>query len=266
MPLKTLRNLDIYAPNFDYMLLQKINNMTPDQRELIPPELKFKIFKKKEASVDNMNFTEKMYLLSVCFKQTVIIATMDEDANISAKEFKNVIEAQKGNLKNVDILEAMHVKGLFVQSDKELMRAWQYMNHLQGTDIYDLIKGAHPREASKRELKFKNYQRNIAGVVRAFANYESKKKDVLINFQISVPKLYALLYFYDGEKKGSDFYNIAFKHAYTSNRGDLSSALAELYQNGYLDRRGARKNMRYSITSRGIEFLIRILNKLIYNY
>lgn len=263
---KTLRNLDIYVPNFDNMLLQRLNTMNPDQRELMPAELKFKIFKKKEASIETMNFVEKMYLLSVCFKQSIIISTMDEEAGISAKDFKSAIEAQKGNLNNSELLNNMQIPALFVQSDKELMRAWQYMNHVQCSDIYNLVKGAHPREISKRETKYKTYQRNLNGVLKTIYNYESNKKNVIINFGLSVPKLYTLLYFYDGEKKGSDFYKVAFKHAYTSNRGDLSEAMAAMYLDGYLNRRGARTNMRYSITSKGIELLTRVMNKLIYNY
>lgn len=266
MPGKTLRNLDIYVPNFDDMLLRRLNSSTPEQRELIPAELKFKIFKKKDASVDQMNFTEKMYLLSVCFKQSIIISTLDEDAGISAKEFKNAIETQKGNINNRELLNNMQIPALFVQSDKELMRAWQYMNYVQCSEIYELIKAAHPREASKRETKYKTYQRNLAGVLRTIFNYESQKKDVIINFGLTAPKLYALLYFYDGEKKGADFYKVAFKHAYNSNRGDLSQAMAALHTDGYLIGRGARTNRRYAITSKGIELLTRVMNKLIYNY
>lgn len=266
MPSKTLRNLDVYVPHFDLILLELLNNMTAEQQELVPAELKFKIFKKKEASVEKMNVIEKMYLLSVCFKRAIVFSTFDPEKGISAKEFKSAIDAQRGNLNNSELLEQMKIPGLFVHSDKELMRSWQYMNHIQCSDIYELVKGAHPREMTKRETKYKLYQRNLSGVLRTFCNYESHKKDVIINFGISVPKLYALLYFYDGEKKGSDFYTIAFKHAYTSNRGDLGGALAELFQTGYLTRRGARKNMRYSITSKGIELLTRVMNKLIYNY
>lgn len=266
MPEKNIRNLDIYVPNFDIMLLDRINIMTPDQRELIPPELKFKIFKKKEASVAQMNFTEKMYLLSVCFKQTIVISTFNEDTGIGVKDFNLALQAYKGKVKNKELLENMQLPALFVQSDKELMKAWQYMNHVQCSEIYELVKGSHPREMSKKESKYKTFHRNFSGLMRTIYNFESQKKDVLINFGLTLPKLYALLYFYDGEKKGVDFYRVAFKHAYTSNRGDMCLGMAELYQTGHLFRRGANKTMTYSITSKGIELLTRVMNKLIYNY
>lgn len=266
MPDRTIRNLDIYVPNFDYVLLDKIESMTPDQIDLIPSELKFKIFKKKKASVETMNFTEKLYLLSICFKQQVIIATFDEQVGIGARDFKKTIEAQKGKVKNGELLDDFKIPALFVQSDKELMRAWQYMNHVQCSEIFNLVKSAHPREMSKRETKYQAYQTAFSSVVRMMVQWEANKKDTIIQFKLTVPKLYALLFFYSGEKKGPEFYRATFRHAYTSNRSDLSGAVKELCFDGYLNRRGANKNMTYSITSKGIELLTRVMNKLIYNY
>lgn len=263
---RTIRNLDIYVPNFDDMLLEKLERATPDQIEVMPSTLRFKVFKKGKASIDKMNFFEKLYILSVCFKQNVVIATMDEDAGISGKDFNKALQAQKGKLNNKELLENMQIPALFVQSDKELMRSWLYMNYVQCSEIYTLIKGAHPREKSKRELKYIAYQRALAGVMKTICTYEGQKKSVIIQFKISVPELYALLYFYDGEKTGKDFYTVAFRHAYTSNRGDLGGALKKLHTEGYLDRRGTLKQLKYSITSKGIELVTRVMNKLIYNY
>lgn len=263
---KTIRNLDIYVPNFDYMLLERLDRATPEQLEIMPSTLRFKVFKKGKASIDFMTFNEKLYILSVCFKQTIVIATLDETTGISGKDFNKVLQAQKGKLNNKELLDNMQIPAVFVQSDKELMRAWQYMNYVQCSDVYNLVKGAHPREISKRESKYLAYQRALTGLMRTICTYEGHKKDVIIQFKISVPELYALLYFYDGEKTGKDFYNIAFRHAYTSNRGDLGAALMKLYTGGYLDRRGTLKQLKYSITSKGIELVTRVMNKLIYNY
>lgn len=263
---KTIRNLDIYVPNFDDMLLERLERATPEQLELMPSTLRFKVFKKGKASIDFMNFNEKLYILSVCFKQSIIIATLDENHGVSGKDFNKALAAQKGKVNNKELLENMQIPALFVQCDKELMRAWQYISYVQCSEIYTLIKGAHPREKSKREIKYLAYQRALAGVMKTICNYEGQKKSIIIQFKMSVPELYALLYFYDGEKSGKDFYTVAFRHAYTSNRGDLGGALMKLYTEGYLDRRGTLKQLKYSITSTGIERVTRVMNKLIYNY
>ena len=263
---KTLRNLDIYVPEFDYQLLCKIDNMTPEQKEQLPTELAFKIFKLGTASVEKLTFTEKMYILSVCFKQDIIIVTQDSETGIGPKDFRDAVSAQRGKIKNGELLKNMQIPTLFVQGDKELMRALLYMNHIQCSEIFNIIRSANPRNKSKRELKFEGYQRALTNLIRMLTHYEGTKKNVIVNFNLSVPKLYALMYFFDGEKRGKDFYTVAFKHAYTSNRSDLGGALAELYQSGHLSRRGNRNTMRYAITSKGIELLTRILNKLIYNY
>lgn len=263
-----IRSLDIYVPNFDDHIYGLLHKITPEQSELIPSELKFKIFKNGEYVIDKLNFTEKMYLLSVCFKQKVIIATEAEEGGVSAKEFKTAIQAQtgKGGVKNSQLLEEMNVHSLFVQGDKELMRALQYMAHTKCTDIYNLVQGAHPKKLTKRETKYKEYYRSLNNMMRMFAHYEGHKKDVLIDFKLSVPKLYALFYFFDGEKYGKDFYGIAFRHAYTSNRSDLSGGLLELHNDGYLSRRGSRQKLAYTLTAKGIELATKVMNKLIFNY
>lgn len=263
---KTLRNLDIYNPNFDYSIVERIEAMTPEEIERMPLQLKFKVFKGGKASVDKMNFNEKLFLLSVCFNETIIISTLAKNGGVTINTFQQAIDAQDGSLNNAELLNNMQIPTLFVQSDKELMRAWQYMNHVQCSEIYNLIRSANPKENSKREIKYREYQKNLAGVFRTICNYESSKKDVIIQFGLSVPKIYALLYFYDGEKLGTDFYNKAFRHAYTSNKSDLATGLVELYRDGYLMRRGTRKNLKYSITSSGIDLVTRFMNKLIYNY
>jgi hypothetical protein len=261
-----IRNLDIYVPNFDDHIYGLLNKITPEQSELIPSELKFKIFKNGIYVIDKLNFTEKMYLLSVCFKHKIIIATEAPDGGVSAKEFKAAIQAQAGRLKNSELLDEMGVHSLFVQGDKELMQAMQYMAHVKCSDINNLIQAAHPKKVSKRETKYKEYYRALNNLMRMFAHYEGHKKDVIIDFKLSVPKLYALFYFFSGEQFGKDFYGIAFRHAYTSNRADLSGALLELYNDGYLSRRGVRQKLAYTITSKGIELATKVMNKLIFNY
>jgi hypothetical protein len=265
MAARNIRNLDLYVPNFDHHLLRLLETMSPQQKELVPSELIFKMFKNGLAVVDKLNFIEKMYLLSVCFKQTIFVGTMAENG-LSAKDFKNAIEAQKGNIRNSDLLDDMKLPVAFIQGDKELIRAMSYMNHTQCSDIYNLVRGAHPKNISKRESKFREFQQAQGNLMKMIAHYEGNKKDVLIHHNLSVPKLYALLYFFDGEKFGKDFYNVAFRHAYTSNRADLSTALKELNNEGYLNRRGGRMVLKYAITAKGLDLATKVMNKLIFNY
>lgn len=266
MGLKTLRNLDIYVPNFDFHINELLKTITPSQMEMIPPELKIKMFKKNNAVIDKLNFTEKLYLLSVCFKQTVIIATQASEGGIDAKSFNSAINAQKGKIKNSQLLADMKIPGIFVQGDRELMRALNYMNQAQCSEIYDLVREANPKNISKREEKHRQFQRAQSNIFRMLAHYEGQKKDVLMNYGLNAPKLYALLYLFSGEKFGKDFYNVDFKHAFTSNRADLAGALLDLHSSGHLNRRGRRNELKYSITAKGIELATKLINKLIYNY
>ena len=266
MGVKNLRNLDIYVPNFDHHLNMMLDKITPEQKEAMPSELAFKVFKNGVGVVDKLNFTEKMFMLSTCFKQTIIIMTEAEDSGVGVKEFRDAVKAQQGKIKNGELLDELKIPTVYIQADKELMRSLLYINHVQCSEIYNLIRAAHPKEFSKKEMKFREFQRALSGLFNTLMTYEGNKKKVIMQYNLDVPRLYALLYFYGGEQYGKDFYNVAFRHAYTSNRGDLSGALSILHRDGYLSRRGARSHLKYSITSKGIELLTKVINKLIYNY
>jgi hypothetical protein len=263
---KTLYNTDIYNENFDHYLQIKLENISPQQKELLPDSLNYKIFKYGKTVVSDLSFTEKIYILSVCFRQSVAIVIQDEEAGIGPSEFQMASKAQSAKATNGELLDQLDRQSAFVLADKDLIRSLLYMNHVQCTDIYNLIKIANPRDKTKRELQNTEYKKAYNSIVKMLVHYEGNKKKFIGQFNISVPKLFALLYCFDGEKSSRDFYEKAFKYSYTSNRADLGRALTELYEGGYLDKRGSRRYMRYSITARGMVFLQTILEKLIFSY
>lgn len=257
--------MDIYCPNFDHFLELKLENISENQIGLLEPLLQTKIRRYGSRAIGYMNLTEKVHLLSIGFGSHVIIAVEDPEKGIDSKVFKDVVKAETGKIKNSQLLEKLQTNAVFIQTDKQVMESLVYMGHVQTTEIYNLIKLNDPREKSAKELKFKPKQEVQEKLVTKLIQYESLKRRVLEQFNLNQPKFYGLLYFYKGERLCKDFYDRQFQHAYSKSRADLSKGLAELYRTGHLSKRGTTRGLTYSITSKGIDLLIKVLNKLLYD-
>lgn len=257
--------MDIYCPNFDHFLQVKLESITDAQLEKLIFSVQHKIKRFKDSGVSKMSLPEKMHILSIAFNRPVFIVVGSEEDGISPELFKEAIKARHGKVKNSKLLGDLVEDFTFVLGDKQVSESLLYMNHIQTTDIYNLIRMNNPREKSSRYIKFEKKHEMLKGVVDYFMKYESRKKTVLEQFNLTVGKLYGLLFLYDGEKPCKDFYDKQFKYAYGKDRSELSRALAEMNRDGYLSRRGETKNLKYSMTSKGIDLLIKVLNKLLYD-
>lgn len=262
---KTLNSMDIYSPEFDHFLELKLENITPTQIELLEHAVQHKITKYKSKSIQYMTLAEKMHICSIAFSMPVVLSVMDEEKGISEKEFKNVVKAKTSKLKNSEALAKLEGNSIFVLSDRQVMDSLLYMNYMQTTDIYNLIRMNNPRVKGKRELEYNKKQQVLGGVIGTLVQFESLKRRVLEQNNINLPKFYGLLFFYKKERLCKDFYDEQFKYAYSKSRGDLSRGLAEMARNGLLSKRGTTIGLTYNITSKGIDLLVKILNKLLYD-
>lgn len=257
--------MDIYCPNFDHFLELKLENITEHQIGLLENTVQAKVLKYKSKSVGYMSLPEKMHVLSIGFSAHVVISVEDPENGVSPKMFKDTVKAETQKIKNSQLLDKMMAEAVFIQTDKQVMQSLVYMSHVQTTDIYNLIKINYPRERSQKEEKFKVKHEAQEGLITRLIQYESLKRRVLEQFNLNQPRFYGLLYFYKGERLCKDFYDKQFKYAYSKSRADLSKGLAELYRGGYLSKRGTTRGLTYSITSKGIDLLIKVLNKLLYD-
>lgn len=262
---KVLGNLDIYCPNFDHHLQLKLEHITPEQVAALDDTVQYKIFQYKEKVIGYLKWTEKLHINSIAFGCPVVICSFDEEKGISPILFNETVKAQLGHIKNSKLLDDLIGNTVFIQGDRQVMESLLYMNYVETSDIYNLIRMNDPREKSKRELELNTKQNALKSVVDSFLKYERNKKKVLMQFKLNQPKLYGLLFFYEGQKLCKDFYDRAFKYSYISSRPQLSRALAEMYRAGLLSKRGTTRELKYSITSKGIDLLIKVLNKLLYD-
>lgn len=262
-----IRDADIYNENFNHYFVDRLNNMSPYQRNLMPKELSFKIFQRGNvASTAKLNFNERTWILSNIFEYSISIVISEIDG-IGIKDFKNAIRAQNGEIVNSELLGPLHTNAAFILSDKDLNRSLLYMNHVCTSPIYSLVKKEVVANASnKPDKKFKDAKDRLTTVSKLLINYEANKRRMAMDFNIDPCKWLALLFFSTGEKTGVEFYNDAMRYSYNSAKSNLNMALNELYKDNYLSRRGTKVDYRYTLTSKGISLFNNLMDKIVMKF
>ncbi len=264
---KPIKKIDIYNENFNHFFVEKLNKITPEQKALIPESLSFKIYRYgSEAGSEMLSFQEKMWILSTVFKHHVTIMVDDDERGICMKEFSKSQQALKGEIKNGPLLDSLRVHSSFIMADKELMASSLYMNHVCTTNIYSLVKELIENTSHKRDRAFVKAKKEINTILEFLSNYEATKRKIAIDYELTMPMWYALIYFSKNEKLGVDFYDGDFKYAYASNKVTMHRDMKRLQDMGYLLRRGKKLQYRYSLTGAGINLLDRIMNNIILKF
>lgn len=257
--------MDLYCPSYDHTLQLKLETITPSQIAMLDDGVQWKIFQYKDKVIGYLSWVEKMHIDAIAFNCPVAIVSLDEEHGVSPKLFNLAFKAQLGKINNSELLDELADRNVFIRGDRQVMDGFLYMNHVQTTEIYNLIRMSNPRGKSKKELLYNEKQHQLNGVIDTILSYERYKKKVLMQHKISQAHFYGLLFFYDGEKLCRDFYDKAFRYAYVASRTELSKALAEMYRMGLLSKRNKTRELKYNITSKGIDLLVKILNKLLYD-
>lgn len=259
--------LDFFNENFEEYFMKKVNSMSPNQLAILPTELKNKLFNGNIVrSSYKLKFSEKAYILSTVFNQDIILMVKDENEGIGPTEFGAAVAAQKGKIKNGQLLNNMPDKNMFILGNKELMDPIIYLNHVFCSHIYNLVSLPVIREKSLAERQHIKRALEYKGIIEVFTHYESQKKLISREFKLDMPSWYALLYFGTREKPGRAFYQDQFKFAYSSSRMNLYNALKRLVDNGYMMVRGKRNELKYSLTAKGLDTLNQIIDRVILNY
>lgn len=259
--------LDIFNPQMEEYFMEKVSKLTPEELVSIPQEIRNKLFRSGfQRSSHDMKFNEKAHLLTTTFNQDMIIMFLDEEKGIGPDEFKAAIKAQKGKITNGELLKNIPTKSIFILGNKELMAPLLYLNHVLCSDIYNLVSTPVAREKTSSEKNYIKFYKAYKGITEVFTHYEGTKKMISQAFGIDMPSWYALLYFGNKERLGTDFYNGHFKYAYSSSRIKLFTGLKKMYDNGYIARRGQRNKLKYTLTAKGTDLLNRIIDTVILNY
>jgi hypothetical protein len=264
-----LLKYDIYNPNLDLYLETMLTHMTPAQRDLIPTELIRKAFKNGKPNVSGLRFGEAVFIASAVFQIPVYVVFGGSDSehsvlaeNILKKAHK--VFSEKGSL--ADLSQDVHTLGGFVVGDKNVMESLAMMRLASCTDFYKQVIPVLRRRIKSTVARFEEHRAAYRKLVKLMVSYESKKRRIFLEFGFSQPEWYALLYFFDNEKKGYAFYGETFKFAIASSVTNMRKALTTLVQKGLLSTRGGSKRRTYIMTSKGERAMMDIFEKIILDY
>lgn len=251
--------MDIVNENFDYWFNKIYLEAGHDKLKAVPDALLRKINQKKSDPSKSLKFYEKVYILTVCFKYRFFHVLCTEEG-VDIKTFNMVAKGAK----NAPILKVLDEEGVFVVGDAAIARSFSYAAHIQGTDIYNLIKD-YKFTKNLSERKHVTQKKAISTLVDFISNYESKIRKILGRYDLIMVDFNTLSYHYNKERAAADFYHTAYQ-SYKPNSVHLRKSVYKMVQIGYLQRRGSPKFSKYSITAIGIDLIDKIFDELITTY
>jgi hypothetical protein len=264
---KSLKNAQLYNENFEHFFTEKLLTLTPEQRLSLPKELSFKLFKYgNEGSAEKLTFNEKFYMLQTVFQCDFVITVMDAENGLSIADYTDALKAQKGKMLNGELLSKLRLKSGFALGGKELMQSITYISHVCCTSIYQLVKKHVPAANHKKNQDFVTEKLAFNKTLEFLRNYEGNKKLIAMNYGLSTPEWYALVYFSTNEAFAVDFYNRDYIYSYNSNKANLFKGVQRMHQQGYLIKRKAGNKDKYTISAKGMDLLNRIFNNILLKF
>lgn len=264
---KTVTTFDLENENFNYFFHKLSALMVESQREVLPKDLYFKLFKRggdyDSKSSNKISFLGKIFILIKALRKRMIIIVEDEKEGMSIEEFfkyKDLVPKRNYSTQAaVDLID----ESVFVLGSKELVDTYSYLNHLSTSPAYNyLIKAKNVDASSKSE---EEYSRTIY-ICRFLQNYESVRKKITMTTGITMSEWLILISCYDGnELHPANLYNHIFRHSYNSSRTKLKVAYGTLYNKALIDRIGYGRFMKIRITALGKDKVNEILKNLVVN-
>lgn len=258
--------IDINNDNFNNFFAIHAEKLTEAQKDLLPKELNFKLFKKggvlRGQNTTSLSFLTKLFVLIRCFKMNWVLLIEHEDG-LQQDQFFKIKEVCREEGFGVDPAESWLKRGMFALSGKELMESFAALNKLSVGPAYNFIS----KVKNVPESRTTEWKKMATYIAQFIANYESKKKKIIMQSGITMPELYTLFYLYDGTQRGgSSIYNEQYKYAYNASRKQIQAAFVTLENKGLISKIGKKKGMKMSITPQGIGIINDVLHKYIIDF
>lgn len=257
---------DVENVNFDHYFHKLSALMTEKQRDTLPKELYFKIFKRGGAydttSTNKLSFLAKCFILIKALRKRVIIMIEDDNEGMDEQEYfeyKKLLSKRQYTISGAsDLIE----DAVFVLGNKELFETHSRLNELSCSSAYNyLIK-------AKNSLPNKTAQHSIEQdyVAKFIVNYESHRKLIHMNSGLNMSEWLVLIALYDGEDMaGGKLYNDIYKYTFNSGKTKIKIAYGTLEARGYLSKHGKWKWMKLRITPLGRHIVTEIINNRLIN-
>lgn len=262
MPLK----FDISNQNFDNFFSIHLAGIGEREREMLPRELNYKIFKKGDKQnangITKLSFLAKIFILVKALRKRVVIIVEDENGLNQEDYFKYMALPRKKQELTLFEGKELVTDAIFVLAKKEVMDTYAYMNELSVSKPYNyLSKGKNPQiNKVAKDLKERSY------IARFLSYYESNRKRLTINTGIDFSEWMILIYLYEGEyMKSSTIHKDWYKYSFNSSATKLKLAFSSLQRKGLIEKRGAFSNAELRITIAGRNKCNEIIKKYVVN-
>lgn len=248
MPLK----YDISSQNFDNYFSIQVAGIGEKQKDELPRELNYKIFKKgykqNANGITKLSFLSKIFVLVKALRKRMVILVEDENGLSMEEYLKYMSLTPKKQELTLFAGENLVTDATFVLAKKEVMDTYVYMNELSASKQYNyLTKGKNPQiNKTTKDVKERAY------LARFLSYYESNRKRLTVNTGINFSEWMVLIYLYEGDyMKSSTIHKDWYKYSFNSSATKLKLAFSSLQQKGYVDKIGGMSNAQLRISTLG---------------
>src|SRR6266496_3165569 len=268
---------ELICENFDLFFENNISDLSERQKEEIPRELLFKMFRRggqfKAKSTSKLSFISKLYVLWRVIKKRWFIVVEDEENGMSVDQFVRFKEMQEDEIPDSHSADMLLTPGTFVLADKDLSNAFSYLNHLSTSSAYNyLIKTKNDLLVKKdtgttfnREcttFQIREWKNQVIEIANFLSHYEANKKNFVMTVGLTIPEWLVLIAIYNGEEMiSSQLYKNIYKYAYNSSSTQIKVAFGILQNKGYINKIGFKKGAKIKITPLGMDIVNKILSK-----
>lgn len=257
---------DIDNENFNHFFHKLSSLMTEHQREVLPKDLYFKLFKRGGAydttSTNKLSFLAKCFILIKALRRRVIIMIEDDKEGMDEEEYfkyKGLLSKRQYTVSGAaDLIE----DAVFVLGNKELFETHSRLNELSCSKPYNYLIKAKNANANKTTQHLSEHDY----VVKFLVNYESQRKLIHMNSGLNMSEWMVLIALYDGkEVSGSKLYNEIYRYTFNSGKTKIKRSYSSLEARGFLEKTGRLRWMKLRITPLGRNFITEIMSKRLIN-
>ncbi len=254
---------EIYNEHFSNYVTSLVMDMTDAQRAALPYSISKKAFLQSGFRSDRLTFGELSQLAITAFnKRIVILVDSDDDSATTIDTLKDALLVQRRKKPLHEVAEKMQTDAMFVLADRELIEATLSLRLVAQSQVWrHLLTKAKKLPKAGKNIGFRERRAVIKAMASLLCKYDSLKAVLPGEFGVSLAEWYALLFFFEGEKTPGE-YRRMFKSTPGGKRGNLKKATQRLTRVGLLAGRGRARTQVYSLTAKGDELVIRVLERL----
>ena len=262
MPLK----FDVSCSNFDNYFAIQSAGLGENQKELLPKEIIYKLFRKggkpNTNSTSKLSFLSKIFVLIKALRKRVIILVEDDANGMDEEQYFKYKKLLKKNDLSIQNSTELVSDLTFVLANKEIMDTYSAMNLLSVSKAYNYITKARNMPDNKTSV----WNVEMAYVNKFLSFYESNRKRISTQTGLTFADWLILIHIYNGnEYEGAPIYKQWYRYSCNSSQNKMKVALSTLQARGYITKNGGTFKSKYKITEFGRNKVTQILSKYALN-